>query len=469
MDQLIGNIQSLIKAFEAGNYNAAPSTLVQGAALQVEDLSPVLYNTTFEDKHIKLQKKLKAETCKSTTAQFDRQLSYGQFGGSSTLEGGIGQEETSSFVRVLVPMAFYSHIRRVTVISTMVATVDGVKSDERAAQDAAKKLGGDIEFDCFRGMADFSNAGVFDGNPLCLPMQWPGMHGLDVQVRQSDGQRNARDLMFAEYGSDDSVVISGGGTLTQEMLEDANVRSQMNFGEADNLLVDPKVLANYNKQTYGKERIILAGSPQDATGADLARQWVSGGTVKIEASRFLSGKAKPASSRSTAPGAPVSVTPASVTDANAVTAFKLGQKYKYYATASNEKGESIRCAEAEVTIAVDGDTVQVSIAHPASGVWRFFNVYRTAAGGAAGTERYIGRIVTSAGAGPTVFIDLGNKLPGFVTGFLIQQDTMGMKELAPYSRLKLAITDLTQPEAYFRFCTLAVYEPRKNVLVDNLR
>ncbi len=67
------------------------------------------------------------------------------------------------------------------------------------------------------------------------------------------------------------------------------------------------------------------------------------------------------------------------------------------------------------------------------------------------------------------FTDLGNKIPGFVTGFLIEGDTMALKELAPYSRLKLAVTDLSQPEAHFRFCTLAVMQPRKNVLVDNLQ
>ncbi len=46
---------------------------------------------------------------------------------------------------------------------------------------------------------------------------------------------------------------------------------------------------------------------------------------------------------------------------------------------------------------------------------------------------------------------------------------MEMKELAPYSRKKLAETDLSMTEAHFRFVTLAVMQPRKNVLVDNLQ
>lgn len=465
----LDNISALVKALEAGGYNAAPSTLVQGAALQVEDLSPVLHNTTFEDKHIKLQKMVSVESCKSTLAQFDRQLSYGHFGGSAQLEGNVGIEATSDFVRAVVPMCFYSHTRRVTLASTMVATVDGKKSDERAASDAAKKIAADVEFDLFRGRADFSNSGVFDGNPLAMPAVMANMLGVDVQIRQSDILRNTQDLMFNEFGSDESVVLPGGGTLTQDLVEDASVRSAMNFGNADVLVVDPKVLSNYNKIAFGKERIILAGSAQDATGADLRKQWVSGGTVSVEASRFLSGKTRPAAALPQGPGAPASLSAASATVAGVSTAFIAGQVYTYFATTGNEIGESPKSATASATVSSNGDAVDVTITHPASGVARWFNVYRSPANGSAASAKYIGRVQIAAGAGSTVFRDLGNKQPGFVTGYLLEADTMAVKELAPYSRLKLAQTDLSLPEAHFRFCTLAVYLPRKNVIVDNLR
>jgi hypothetical protein len=45
---------------------------------------------------------------------------------------------------------------------------------------------------------------------------------------------------------------------------------------------------------------------------------------------------------------------------------------------------------------------------------------------------------------------------------------MGLHQLAAYSRLKLAISDLSLPEAHFRFLALAVYQPRKNVILDNI-
>lgn len=470
----IDSIQQLVKALEAGNYNVAPDKLVQGPALQVEDLSPVMHNVTYDDSHIKLQKMLRVESVKATLAQFNRQNSYGMWGGSAQLEGNVGQEETSEYSRVVVPMCFYSHTRRVTIASTMVTTMDGKKSDERAAADAAKKLAGDIEFDLFRGKADFSNSGVFDGNPLMLAAL-PNMLGVDVQVRMSDNQRNSQDLMFGEYGSDDTIVISGGSTLSQENIEDASVRSAMNMGSADKLVVDPKVLSNYNKLVFnlgsapGMQRVVYGGSAQDATGADLRTQWVSGGSVKLEASRFLSGKTRPQTARPNGPAASAGVTGASGVVAGVTTTFTAGQVYQYYVTTCNEVGESPKAIESGgVTIGGNGEGVTLTIQPPASGTYRYFNVYRSAAGGAVTTCKFIGR-VKAADSGNTSFIDIGNKQPGFVTGFLLQGDTMYMPELAPYSRLKLAATDLSQPEAHFRFLSLAVTEPRKNVLIDNLR
>ncbi len=469
MDNIIDTMHALVKALEGGNYDAKPSTLVQGASIQIEDLSEVMHNVTFDNKHLVLQRDMKIDTCKSNLAQFTRQLSYGGFGGSANFEGHVGQEETGDYVRVTVPMSYYSHTRKVTIVANMVDTVDGVKAEEREAANAAKKIAGDIEFDLYRGMADFSNAGVFDGNPATMPAL-PNMQGIDLQVRQSDNQRNAHDLMFAEYGSDETVVIAGGGNLTQDMVEDASVRSELNFGEADTLYLDPRVLSAYNKILLAFQRNVLAGSPQTATGSDLQKQWTSGGTVTFKASRFLSGKAKPAQYRSKSGlvTTGMSVSAQSTTDTSTPTAFIAGQVYKYTATPCNELGEGPQCAIGEETIDTTADTIVLTITHPSAGTVRYFNVYRTLAGGLAGSQKFIGRVLLTPG-GPTVFTDLGNKLPGFVTGFLLEKDTMGMKEMSPYSRLKMAVVDLSQPEAHFRFTSLAVYQPRKNVLVDNLK
>jgi hypothetical protein len=465
MSQAIETISQLVKALEAGNYDAQPSRLVQGAALMVEDLSSAIEVTTYDDKHIKLQKVIKSESCKSTLAQFDRQISYGIFGASAALEGQVGQNEDSDYRRITFPMCYYAHHRRTTLPSMLVQTVDGKKADERAAGDAAKLLAGDVEFDLFRGKADFSNSGVFDGNMGAIP-NLPNMLGVDVQIRQSDFMANAQDLMFNEYGSDESVVIAGGSTLTQENVEDAWVRSQMNHGQADRLFVDPLVLSNHNKISFAKERIILAGSAQGASGADLERQWTSGGEVKLEASRFLSGKTGVRRQRSNGPATPTltSATPGAIS--GVTTGFLAGQAYTYKVTAVNEVGESAASGVQTATIVTAGHGVTLAISHAGLSNVTHFNVYRGAAGSTT-VLKFIGRV--KLGTSSTSFIDIGNKQPGFVTGFLLETDTLLVKELAPFSRLKLAVTELSQPEAYFRFLTLGALQPRKNVLVDNLR
>jgi hypothetical protein len=456
---MIEQLQSLMKALEAGSYMASPGNLEQGAALMVEDLSPVMQNVTFDDSHIKLQKILPSKEVKSQLHQFNRQLDYGIFGGSAQFEGGVGEEDVSNFIRAVVPMAYYSTIRRVTVAANMIGAFDGVKAEDRSSADAAMKLAGDIEFDLFRGQADFSNAGVFDGNPTVVA-QLPNMIGVDQQVRQSDGQANTQDLMFAEFGSNQTVVLSAAGTLTQSIIEDSSVRSAMNMGAADRLILDPISLSAYNKIAHAKERIMLAGSAQEATGAHLRTQWTSSAVVSLEASRFLSGKTQPARSRQGAPAAPA----IAVADGGAAGSLLQAGSYVYYATGVSILGESLPGAAQTATVTAAGDKVTVTITAVSGAA--YYNVYRSGLGGNAAGAKFIGKI--KQGSGNPVFTDLGNRQPGSVTGFLIQGNTLGIAQLAPYSKLKLAVSDLSLPEAHFRFLSLAAYQPRKNVLIDNI-
>jgi hypothetical protein len=468
--EIMERLEGLMKSLEAGNYNAAPSTLVQGSALQIEDMSGVMTNVTFQEKHLKLQKIIGTKSCKSLLAQWNRQLSYGSFGGSAQLEGAVGQEDDAAYVRVTVPMAFYSTIKRVTVQAMMVDTFDGKKADDREAENAAKKIAGDIEFDLFRGKDDFSNAGAFDGNPLAIPAL-PNMLGIGAQIRQSDEDNRAKDLMFAEYGSDLSVVIPVGGVMSQANIEDAYIRSVMNHGTAETLYVDPMCLSAYNKAMYADKQRILLGNTTAATmaGANFTKQATSGGEVKIETSRFLSAKRKPGQTRKGAPGAPTigQVTYAQVTGGE--TPFLTTQTYTYYATACNERGESLPSNIVTATVSTDGYSITLPLSCT-SGTVRYYNVYRSGVGGSAATAYFIGRVKANEAVAnyATNFVDLGARQPAFMTGYLLQEDTFEMKELAPYSRLKLAVTDLSQPEAHFRFTCVAAIAPRFSVILDGL-
>jgi hypothetical protein len=456
-------LQELVKAINAGTYNVAPDALRQGPALGIEDCSPLYHNQTFEEKHIFLQKDLSIKKAKGPTVQFIRRLSYGRFGGSAQLEGAVGRERTSDWTRVAVPMCYYSEIRRVTVPAMMMETQGGDKVEDLEAEGGQLNLAGDIEFDLMRGCDDFSNAGVFDGNPNAIPAL-ANIRGLQLQIRQSDSQLLANDLMFLAYGAGLSSSVQIGGVLTQDSIEDMSVRSAMNQGSADVLLVDPLVQSAYNKLGFAKERINLAGSPQEMTGSDLRRQSTYNGMIQVKASRFLAGKFQPHLPADGAPGAPS----IAIADAAGTTTFQAAQVYTYYVTGENENGEGAKSTAVPFTVTGNAKQIQVTITPSATGTSRFFNVYRSAAGGTSATARFIGRVVNSGGL-TTVFYDLANKIPGFVTGVMVQYDTMWIAELAPYSRMKLAVSDLSVPEAHFRFLTLCVGSPKKNVLGENLR
>ena len=399
-------MQALMKALEAGSQLAAPGQLNQGAALQIEDLSPVMHNLTFKDKNIKLQKMVEKKDHKNTVFQFNRLLDYGIRGGSAQYEGNIGEEETSNYVRLVVPMAHYVTQRRVTLAANMVATFDGKKADNREAEVSALKLAGDIEYDMFRGQADYSNAGVFDGNPLAAA-EMPGMIGLDQQVRQSDFQQNAHDLAFSEFGSDLSSVLPANGTLSQSIIEDSSLRSSIAWGNANKLLVDEFVLSAYNKIAFAKERIVLSGSAQESTGAELRQQHTAAGPVSVESSGFLRGKCKPNRPRLNALSAPS----IALADAGAASTPLLAGSYVYYVAAENERGEGYPSASSSQAIAA-GHKISVTITAVAGA--KLYNVYRSAAGGSAASARFIGKI--KQGVSNPVFIDLGNRLPGSVTG-----------------------------------------------------
>lgn len=456
-------LQDLHKAMSVETYDVAPSALRQADALMIEDVSGLYHTTTYEDKHIFLQRDLKVEKVKSITVQFVRKLSHGRFGGSARAGGAIGRERTSDWARVAVPMCYYSEIRRVTLPATFVATQGGDKIEDTEADSAELNLAGDIEFDCFRGCDDFTNAGQFDGNPNAVP-SLPNIRGLQLQIRQSDSQLIAQDLMFLAYGAGLSSAVNVGGTLAQPSIEDASVRSNMAHGSALDLLVDPLVQSAYNQIAFARERINLSGSPQEMTGADLRRQSTMNGMVQVKASRFLSGKFRPFLPQDGAPNAP---TLGGASNAGSTT-FVAGQSYVYLVTAENDEGEGAASAALTRAVTSNGNQLEITITPSGSGATpKFFNVYRSGNGGTALTARFIGRIAATGAA--VVFVDLNNKIPGFVTGVLVQQDTMDLAELAPYSRMKMAVSDLSIPESHFRFVTLRVQAPKKNVLLDNLR
>jgi hypothetical protein len=144
-----------------------------------------------------------------------------------------------------------------------------------------------------------------------------------------------------------------------------------------------------------------------------------------------------------------------------------GEVYKYYVVGVNDRGEGI--PSAEVTGTVGGDGEQLTLSIPATATCKAYNVYRTNAGGATGTEEFIGSVAPVQVGGAASFVDRNRKLPGIGEAYLltVSPDVLQFKQLTPLSKINLAITSAALEWLMILYGALIVYAPRKCFIIRN--
>lgn len=472
--QVLEKVTTIMKALEAGYAMGPAGTATQGAALQRQDLQGIMNNVTYQSSMLVLQKIIPTRVAKSMTVEFRRQLSYGGLQGIATVEVSAGKSITGDYESLLAAMAFYTVSSVVSFAATQVQTFDGVQNEEREAHNAAMNIAAAIEIDLFRGHADFSNGGVFDGAPSAMPLGtvMPGMIGLDPQIRQANLSYMARSLDMFEYGAGGSTILSVGGTLAQANIEDGLSHSVMNFGEARTLYLDPLTIAAYNKIIFNKEHSYINNGtmPPTTSGAQLTQQWTANGQCSLVPSRFLSGKTSPPPTLTV--GTPSAPTVAGARAAS-TTGFLNNNVVCYFVTGVNEQGEGTASSNVTVTATANGDQFNLTITAAEGNSSYWYNVYSTAPGTATVSNttnyKFIGRVkATAGGVLSTTFNDLGNFLPGAVTGFLLDKSGIERPQLSGFSKLSGATVDTALRNLYVQAETIIAITPAKNVLFTNL-
>jgi hypothetical protein len=488
LQSLSDNASLLTKAMEAGVVGGAIGNQVQGGALQPEDLSTVLINLCATHEDLVLQKIAPVKGCQSTVALFNRQISHGDMGVSAVGEGVAGLSQTGTYIRTQTPICYYAQVRVVTDVQNAVKTFDGISGSEREAKSASIAIALDTEMDLFLGRSNFSNSGLFDGNPNAIP-DMRNILGLDAQIRMNDQSYEATDQMFKEFGGGKTVVVNGAsGTLTVDMISKAALSLRNNWVSpktASKLYISPEAHFAYNQAQIAASsgpvqmRALVggAGGAPSWSGADLRHVYTSSGfDIEFAETQVLRGKDKWANSRAEAPGTP-SIGSAALTD---YTSTKNGVLpagvYRYVITAGNAGGEGRPFGVGGDTsgihkVTVSGSntgSVSMVITQSSGAAETYYNIYRTAAGASTAVANYkwVGR-VKCAGA-TTTFIDLGGKGAGYTNAYLVDSESLEIHELRPYSRQKAAKVDLTEREIHYRWLTLAVTAPRKHAIIDNI-
>ena len=459
-------VESLNKAITAGYGGAGkPTDLTYGGVLQAESLESTLKSVTYDAKNLKLWPAISIDKAYNLFEQYNRLISYGSDSAPYIGEGGAPIEEDSTYVRDGQKIVFFGTRRKVSHQMTIVKTTVGDIVAQQAKEGTMQLLK-NIERELYWGHAHFLNRldGSNDGMDSAIPANSIAMAGILKQLKKGDTDVLMRSGDFEGYGDAKSVIQDlAGNIISQDDVEQLAVIALENFGSPSQLHIEPAALSAFVKQFYPQFRS-MPGLSNQTVGYDVNKMVTTAGTVDFKPNLFL----RP---RAGARGLAVSAL-APALGAFSVTGSSVGSgspfvtaTYQVKITLVNDAGESIPFQEANGVAMTAGQNVQLAVTNMPAGV-KYMKVYMSAAGGAVGSEKFVGNF---ANAGNVNYIVSGKKQPGLGEAFLLDlsAECMKFKQLAPLSKINFAIVTTALEFAIVMYGALFVYTPRFNCVFEN--
>ena len=445
----IADLQEMRKALTAGNNINAPSSFVpgDGFALRIESLENTLANTTFRAEHPRMWKVIPKRPAYNVIEEFNQITSYGEGGQPAWVaEGALPSETDSIYTRNYREVKFLGTLRKVSHVMSAIRPAHG---DVVTAETIAGTM----------YLLEQIERGLFEGDSSIEPLEWDG---LDAQITAGAPAANIIDLR--------------GAALTEDDLIDAalTVQDAPNYGRPTHLFLNPKVKADLVKTFFPKSRYDLFSKPDaGGVGLDVSYVHTPAGDVQFESDVFIRvtpgvGVATGDSARR--PAQPVSITAAAATSASTslFVASDAGN-YFYQVVAVNSYGKSAPRAMAAAVAVVASDRVTLTVT-PSDDRATYYEIYRTAAGGAVGTAKLIKRVRnTTAGAAATITDD-NETLPNTSSAYMFQvnSDNMHFAQLAPMVKIPLATVDPSIRWMQLLYGTPIVRSPGRNVIFRNV-
>ena len=311
----------------------------------------------------------------------------------------------------------------------------------------------------FLAQADGSNAGA----DASIPSNSIAMSGILKQLKKGDADALQRSGDFEGYGDSQSIAQDlGGAVIAQDDIERLAVIALENFGSPSELHIEPAALSAFVKQFYPQFRS-APGLNSQTVGYDVNKMTTTAGTIDFKPNLFLRPRAG-ARALAVSAQAPAATFTATGTQAAGGSGYAIAT-YQLKVTAVNDAGESSPVASAAVVLSAVKD-ITIAIGSVPAGV-KHWKVYLSAAGGAAGSEKFVGNFA-NAGAGN--YIISGKKQAGLGEAFLLDMsaECMKFKQLAPLSKINFAIVTTALEFAIVMYGALFVYTPRFNCLLENV-
>lgn len=465
--------EELVKTLQIGHANGlnAPGSLTGGSALVAESLDSTLKSVTFDATNLVMWPSIAQDRAYSLTEQYVRTNSYGDGGSPYVTEGGSPAMNDSEYNRHNQKVVFFSTRRGVSLASTLVRQALGADPETRENQAGTLWILEKLEREMYKGLADFSNAGEFDGVLSAVPVKLQNLNlaGAELQIVQGDGDVTAQMRAFDGYGGDNTVIADKKGLFLDEtdFEEEANVLLE-NAGRPNQCHLAPKSMSDFVRQFYPKERVNQLGMADGKAGYIVREMVTTAGGIQLKPNVFLKpkDKSKSQSDRQGVPVGTLSFGGDAVIAANGSN-LKFGESYKYSVAPCNEQGENIaQDKSAALGPNADGDSVSFQITDSSSNATHYA-VYRTGSS-ATGQKMFVGYVKRASGV--TTFVDSGKRTQGAAQAYMLDMrpEIMVWRQLSPL--LKIALANITTSKEWLLWLsgTLIIFAPRKSGFFKNI-
>ena len=456
----MADVDSLNKALSAGsdinNPGAAPG---EGFPLRVESLDATLFTTTFMAKDIRFWKALAKDQAYNTIEEYNRLEEYGSGDAIYIAEGDLPDEDDSTYSRQYTRIKFMGVTRRVTHVMTTVSTAHG---------DAVARETTNGTLWLLRQM----EPALFTGNEDLISIQFDGLETLMVKAYNSTTSDDGQYLGY----EDDNVIDLRGEALTEDHVTDLVERlvAEPNFGSPTSLWLPTGPMKDLSKLMFPRGRHNQNPGADGDFGVAVRSILTPFGRIGLEPDIFIPQSKLPnesgAGNAAVRPGAPtISVAPAAAAYAGANQTFWSDDDagtYIYRVVAGSRYGRSAPVTSASVAVAADeAVTFTVTDAGPNTS---YYIIYRTEAGGVAGTAREIMRVPRTGAT--QVITDLNRFLPNCQKGYMLDvaADVIKWKQLAPFTKIPLATIDTSVRWMMVLYGALQLQKPKQAGMFINI-
>jgi len=455
-------IRTLVKSLTSTQAGVNLAALTGGGATRVEALEPELATATVQNPHFVLFNLLfpNRHTSWSLIDQQVVQDGIGGYPGSavSNETGSNLNQRNGAYHRVITELKVLAEFGGVTVPTAMqgalqqAAGAADFNSAEQEIFSALSRVLQTAEWELIFGdptMSPLEFQGIIPGLLANAPQNVLNLGGIALNTGSQVAPLAARISGFGSWGSPDALIVSPACKADFDGHLEAGYRVNLDANVPSTTLGAMVKSIKYNGLGIGNG--VLDLYPHVFLDENMRQP------VENFAATEISGNA-PASMTGVASGATGSI-PAGT------------YAYRVEAAGPGFVSSSVLVTGSTVVVAATNQ-VALTITQSSGAAESYYNVYRSSKNGSTASNmcRFIGRVAKTGAT--TVFTDTNATIPGTSQAIMLtsapQYDALRLVQMAPPSKIPLAMTTLQYQFAVMYLACLRLSLPKKHALITNI-